>query len=387
MEHSDKLPTGLYWRGNILWYTIRFNGRQYKESCHTDSPKRAQRCLNIKLGQLARGEVGSHEPATIRINELLDDFLANADQKLGTKTAAVYRYSVEAEKGIRHHFGKLKASKLTTKHTEDYRKARRLTGISDITVNRELAYLRAAFYLGKGRTPSKVSSVPKFDMVSEKNNVRTGFLTDPEYHILLSELPEYLKPLFVVAVNVAIRRGELLKIKWSQVNFEEGVITLNPWETKKQDIRNCPIVKGDMLDYLRRAEKDKDCPWVFSRKGEVIKDFKNAWERACNRASKHDGGENLEKLRFHDLRRAAVRNMRRAGVAMTVIMKISGHKTEAMHLRYNIVDLDDIQEAGRLMGVRQGANASGEMVPGAADLAARILALPEERRKLLAALL
>jgi integrase len=244
MQHSDKLPTGLYWRGNIIWYSIRLNGRQYKESCGTDDSKKAERWRNIKLGQLHRGEVGSNEPSSIRINELLDDFLSNADKKLGKKTAEVYRYSVEAKGGVRHHFGRLKASKLTTKHTEDYRKARRVAGVSDTTVNRELAYLRAAFYLGKGRTPTKVFTVPKFDMVSEKNNVRTGFLTDAEYHILLSELPDYLKPLFVIAVNVAIRRGELLKIRWSQVNFEEGVITLNPWETKKQDIRNCPIVKA-----------------------------------------------------------------------------------------------------------------------------------------------
>jgi hypothetical protein len=58
-----------------------------------------------------------------------------------------------------------------------------------------------------------------------------------------------------------------------------------------------------------------------------------------------------------------------------------------MHLRYNIVDLDDIQEAGRLMAVRQNANVGAKMAVGAADLAARILALPEDKRKFLAALL
>jgi len=113
IDKLDKpdLPSGLYWRGNIIWCTIRFNGRQYKDSCKTDDPKRAERCRNIKLGELHRGEVsGSNEPTSIRINELLDDLLSYADRKLGQKTAQVYRYSVEAENGVRKYFGKVKAA-------------------------------------------------------------------------------------------------------------------------------------------------------------------------------------------------------------------------------------------------------------------------------------
>jgi len=392
---KPELASGLYWRGNIIWCTIRFNGRQYKDSCKTDDPKKAERCRNIKLGELHRGEVsGSNEPTSIRINELLDDLLSYADRKLGQKTAQVYRYSVEAENGVRKYFGKVKASKLTTKHTEDYWKYRLSQGdVTDTTVNRELSYLRRSFYLGKKRTPPKVFNIPTFDMVTERNNVRTGFLSDAEYKIILAELPEYLKPLFVVAVNVAIRSGELLKIKWSQVHFEESVITLNPWETKKHDLCNCPILEGDMRTYLMVAKQDADgfspkCPWVFSHDGEPIKSFKNAWERATTRASKKPGGENLKTLRFHDLRRTAVRNMRKAGVPQVVRMKISGHRTDEMERRYNIVDLDDIKEAKRLMDASQYvAIDATETASQASELASRILALPEEKRKLLAALL
>jgi integrase len=81
---------------------------------------------------------------------------------------------------------------------------------------------------------------------------------------------------------------------------------------------------------------------VFNRQGEPIKDFRWAWEQACKRAG-------VPELNFHDLRRTAVRNMRRDGVPQVVPMKISGHKADLMERRYNIVDADDIKIAKALM--------------------------------------
>jgi len=54
-------------------------------------------------------------------------------------------------------------------------------------------------------------------------------------------------------------------------------------------------------------------------------------------------------LLFHDLRRSAARNMRRAGIDRSVIKRIGGWKTEAMFLRYNIIDERDFVEAARKM--------------------------------------
>jgi integrase len=183
--------------------------------------------------------------------------------------------------------------------------------------------------------------------MTPETNIRTGFLSDEQYKALLSELPPELKPLFVVGYATGIRLGELRSIRWEQVDLKDGFITLETGETKNGEGRMVPILKGEMEDLLTAAKKEREekypgSSWVFSRDGEPIKDFRWAWEKACGRAG-------VPELKFHDLRRTAVRNMRRAGVPQVVRMKISGHKTDSMERRYNIVDADDLTIAKTLM--------------------------------------
>ena len=98
-------------------------------------------------------------------------------------------------------------------------------------------------------------------------------------------------------------------------------------------------IYGDMGKFLQTQSKGSE--YLFARGSKPIKDFRESWDLACQRAGAPD-------LLFHDLRRTAVRNLRRAGVAETVIMKITGHRTRGVFERYNITDQSDTQEAGRM---------------------------------------
>ena len=131
--------------------------------------------------------------------------------------------------------------------------------------------------------------------------------------------------------NRKTREG-LTEIEWPQIDFDARLIRLRAGHTKGGKPRTCPFL-GNMEEILLAAKKDRDtywpeCPWVFHRLGQPLLDFRGAWDTACQRAG-------LQDLEFHDLRRSGVRNLSRAKVPETIIMKITGHRTRAMFDRYN----------------------------------------------------
>ena len=336
----------IYKRGRIYWVSVWVNGHAIQQSTRSDKLSAATKLRNKLLGQKQRGEIAGGDPERIRIGELLDDLLEHAE--LNLKPSTKYIWECVIENSLRPHFGAIKAARLTTEHLKEYRRKRLTQGRTDATANRELSMLRTALHNGRKCTPPKVLNVPHFPIVAE-TNVRKGFLSDDQYVKLRDELPSELRPLFVTGYETGVRLGELKVIEWPQVDFEAGLISLE--DTKNGEPRLVPILNGDMRELLAEARKERDEQWpdsphVFNRFGEQIKDLRWAWSEACKRAGVPD-------LRFHDLRRTAVRNMRRAGVPQVIRMKISGHKTDSMERRYNIVDGDDLSIAKALMERRK----------------------------------
>ena len=316
---------GKWWH---VFYSI--NGKKYREAAKTQNREEAVAFLQRRLGAATKGEAIPPDRATI--GDLLD-LLRDEYSLRGRKSA--YIAELKIQRYLLPAFGKTKVVKFSTAQLTAYIKQRQQV-VKSATVNRELTLLHRAFTLGFDAHPPLVGRVPRFPKLPE-DEARSGFLRWPEYQRLLKELPTDLQMLLVFGYHLGMRKSALLRLKWAQVDFAAGLIYLQRKRSEKHIPQAVPIY-GDMADFLARQPRDSE--YLFARGAEQIKDFRAGWKLACVKAG-------IPDLLFHDLRRTAARNLRRAGIPESVVTKITGHKTRAMFERYNIVDEDHIRDIGR----------------------------------------
>lgn len=324
---------GVYLRNKIWWIYYPIDGRSRYESSKSEDKAAALRLLRKRLRGSAE-EIGR----VANVGELLD--LLVRDYRINSKSVEWVEMVVKTH--LRPHFKSRKANSIGSDDLDAYIQERREKGRANATINRELSLLRRAFKLGAKAKPAKCRPLVPHDKLKE-NNVRQGFFERVEFETLRAELPEHIRPVITFAYFTGCRRGEILNLKWSQVDLDQQIARLEPGTTKNKEARSIPLHK-ELLVTLAELKTQRDklwpkCPWVFSRHGFKILSFKNAWERACKRSG-------VNRL-FHDLRRTGVRNLVRAGVSEKIAMKISGHKTRAVFDRYQIVRESDLHEAMR----------------------------------------
>jgi integrase len=248
-------------------------------------------------------------------------------------------------KPLRDHFGDWRALEINFRQIEAYISKRRAEEKSNATINRELELLRRVLRLAHDR--QLLPSIPKVRVLTE-NNTRQGFFERPDLEAVVAALPAYLQDFTRFAYLTGWRKGEIISLRWSDVDRDAGAIRLRP-EAAKTGRGRTVMLEGDLAELIERRwqarllEKEGNirvAALVFHRDGEPVGDFRKAWATACVAAGVPD------KL-FHDLRRTAARNMVRAGVPERVAMAVTGHVTRSMFDRYNIVSEDDLRMAAQ----------------------------------------
>ncbi len=362
MPRRPKLGS-IYLRGSTYWIKFYAAGQCFRESAETGDYEEAEKQLKRRQGEVVTGRFGGLKPERIRFRELAAEVVSDYEEN-GRSSAA------HVERRLKLHIlpvlGDVRAAQLGTEHLKRYIARRREDKASPATINRELAIIRRAFSLALRSDPPKVLRAPHVPMLAEKN-IRTGFLEHDQYVKLRGELPEPVRPLFVVAYYTGARIGELKNLRWDQVDFQAKRITLHPLTTKNREGRTLPIY-GEMREWLSIEKEIRDakwpaCPWVFRRGGKPVRNFRKSWAAACTRAG-------VPGLLFHDLRRTAVRNMVRAGIPEKICMAISGHKTRSVFDRYNVVNERDLDLAAERMerhiealGTKSGTIADSKKAP------------------------
>ncbi len=140
----------------------------------------------------------------------------------------------------------------------------------------------------------------------------------------------YLKVMILLGLDSGLRRGEILKLDWQDIDFDKEKIILLGTNTKTQRPRPAPLSSRTKATLMELAN--------FNGRGKILpfKDFKRSWATAL-RLAKIDG------LRFHDLRRTFMTRNDQNGVSLATTAKLAGHsRIETTQKHYISIDDDSI---------------------------------------------
>jgi integrase len=337
------------------------NGEYIRESSGGQKKEDAKNFLKRRMEAVSGGNFLGPRVEKITVDELFDDLLQ--DYKVHAYCFSWPEYlwnahmknyfggeTLTAEKKAEKYSG-MRASRVGTTQIAGYVAKRQGEGVSRSTINRELSLLRRAFSLGFDGEPQKVLRVPKFHrfIVSEKGCERRGFVEEADYRRLAEQAKEpWLRGLLAVSYTFGFRKSELLKMRCSQVDLLNNTLSLYSGETKNGEPRIVYLTEECRLLLTERRKGKQPDDFLFTRNGKPIRDLRGTWDALVRAAG-------LPGLLLHDFRRSAVRNMVRRGIPQKTARTISGHKSDSIFSRYNIVSEDDIREAARK--IEEGAKA------------------------------
>lgn len=226
----------------------------------------------------------------------------------------------------RHTIGQLPIKKLTPADLAAYRDDR-LAEVKPSTVHKEMTLLQAVIQTAQSEwgvflPENPISRVrrPQF------KDARQRRISPQETAQLRESLANCRSPLplliFDMALATAMRRGEILTMKWRDVNLPQRTLRLPT--TKNGEVRDIPLTKDAMRVLELAAELSRHSAHVFPIEVDA---FKSAWQRALARTDIID-------LRFHDLRHEAISRFFELGLSLPEVAVISGHKDPRMLLRY-----------------------------------------------------
>lgn len=236
-------------------------------------------------------------------------------------------------------FCDLALADLTPKAFADYRTAR-LATVKPGTVHRELGLIRHALEVARREWDMDLPTNPLDRVKRPKlSNARDRRLRPGEYERLKVALQRTRNPLVApvveFAIHTAMRRGEILALRWEQVNWQQRTAYIA--DSKTGVPRTIPLLDG-ALTVLEALRPELPRGPVFPLTMEALK---QAWERVRDRAG-------LGDLHFHDLRHEAISRLCEMGLSLPEVALISGHKDPRMLFRY--VNLRPADLAAKLKG-------------------------------------
>lgn len=330
------MAKGIYKRGNKYW--IRYaglDGRTVYESSGSDKFRDAEELYIKRKKAIKDGK----EPEIKKIvnhgfKELSDKYKQWIQGR--HRSASSKEYRIEQ---LIDHFGDIPLRRFNTLMVEQYQtdlinkeryvKSRKETKkYQPASINKNISLLKAMFKkaVDWNMVEEEVLKRVRRCKQLQENNRRLRYLDNKQCQDLINSCEPHLKPIVITALNTGMRKGEILKLKWDNVDMKHGFILLDL--TKNGERREIPI-NETLKSTLKELSRRIDIPYVFydAKTEKPYQDVKRSFATALRRSKIHD-------FKFHDLRHTFASHLVMAGIDITTVKELLGHKDIKMTLRY-----------------------------------------------------
>jgi integrase len=245
--------------------------------------------------------------------------------------------------------------------------------LTSASINRTIELLRHMMSWAVGReyldrTPFRRGTETLIRKLPEDNRRRRR-LTEDEEAKLLAVAPALLRSMIITALDTGMRRGEMLALRFADIDLPKLLITLRGPTTKSRKTRLVPIATERLraaLEWLwidpAGEEKPADVQVFSYETGEPVGNFKKAWVIAVLKAhdvkvewNKHSAWRDLTpeckaefrkiNLHWHDLRHEYASRLVERGVPLAQVRDLLGHASITTTERYDNQKLENLQAA------------------------------------------
>lgn len=325
------------YRKNNRWYIdYYYDGKRKREVVTVEGKdpstitlRDAEKALAIRRGEIAQGKFSlATTEKPVKFEKLVEAYLKWADENHKSPER-----DYTSCKNLLAYFSEGKnIYSFSLWAIEKYKAERKKQGRKPETINKEIGALRRMFNLSiEGTLSVKVGRSPVHGIKALKvpqSKVRT--LKEWEFHKLYSVASESFRPILLCACITGMRRSEIAKLKWENVDLEDGYIHVI--DTKNGEPRTIPIGEP-LFEVLRSLKSRASCEFVFTSTDGKPYTSLTSWKRTWTTALRRSG---IEKCRFHDLRHTFVSNLIVGEKEdFATVMALSGHKDISMLKRYS----------------------------------------------------
>ena len=307
-------------RDGNWWIDYYFQGRRKREKIGPNK-REAETVLGKRKAQIREGKFFD-----IRRNEKIkfEDFTKMYLESYSKPNKKSWQRDEASIKHLNSSFGGRYLYEITSLDMENYKRKRMEEKAMPGTIDKELQCLKHIFVKAKEWGKIKENPAVKVKLL-RIDNTRLRYLEEEEIKKLVNACSEHLKPIVIVALLTGMRRGEVLGLKWRDIDFNQRVIyLLNTKNGEKRAVYMDEIVYTTLIGVKRR----EDSPYVFCKKdgkpyGNLRRSFANALEKA-----------GIKDFHFHDLRHSYGSQLAMKGYPLQAIQKLMGHKSIRMTQRY-----------------------------------------------------